>query len=95
MYILDKQHRGKDIPFLCIVTKMNSLLMKLFKRILSISNSQKCNFLDRYKYCFGEISTLPKVQHITINQKITPVVTPARTTPISLIDKLKIEFERM
>ena len=44
---------------------------------------------------FGEISTLPLVQHITINQKITPVATPARTTPIVVIDKLKIELERM
>ena len=44
---------------------------------------------------FGEISTLPIVQHITINQKITPVATPARKTPIAVIDKLKMEFERM
>ena len=41
--------------------------LNLIKTILSISNSQKRNFLDEYKDCFGEIGTLPKVHHITTN----------------------------
>ena len=62
---------------------------------MSISNSQKRNFLNEYRECFGEVGTLPKVHHITINQNIKSVVTPARKIPIALLDKLKLELERM
>ena len=101
---LDIHHRGKNVPLLFIVADTNSLpiiglnsskQLNLIKRILSISNSQKRNFLNEYKDCFGEIGTLPKVHHITIDQNITPVVTPAREIPIVLLDKLKLELERM
>ena len=101
---LDIHHRGKNVPLLFIVVDTNSLpiirlnsskQLNLIKRILSISNSQKRNFLNEYKDCFGEIGTLPKVHHITIDQNIIPVVTPARKIPIALLDKLKLELERM
>ena len=62
---------------------------------MSISNFQKRNFLNESKDCFGEIGTLPKVHHITIDQNITPVVTPAWKIPIALLDKLKLELEGM
>ena len=62
---------------------------------MSISLSQKSNFLNEYKDCFGEISTLLKVHYITINQNITPFVIPARKSPIALLDKLKLELEKM
>ena len=93
-----------NVPLLFIVADTNSLSiiglnsskqLNLIKRILPISNSQKVNFLNEYKDCFDEISTLPKVHHITIDQNITPAVTPARKIPIAFLDKLKLELERM
>ena len=93
---VDIQHRGKNVPLLFIVADTNSLTilglnsskqLNLITRMLSIANSQKCNFLSEYKDCFGEIGTLPKVHHITIHQNITPVVTPAKKNPIVLLDK--------
>ena len=101
---LDIHHRGKNVPLLFIVADTNSLpiiglnsskQLNLVKRILCISISQKRNFLNEYKDCFGEIGTLPKVHHITIDQNITPVVTLARKISIALLDKLKLELERM
>ena len=101
---LDIHHRGKNVPLLFIVADTNSLpiigmnsrkQLNLNKRILSISNFQKQNFLNEYKDCFGEIGTLCKVHHITIDQNITPAVTPARNIPIALLDKLKLELKRM
>ena len=35
------------------------------------------------------------MHHITTDQNITPVVTPTRKLPIALLDKLKLELERM
>ena len=36
------------------------------------------------------IHLVPKVHHITINQNITPVITPARKIPTALLDELKL-----
>ena len=97
---LDIQHCGKNVPLLFIVADTNSLPIirlnsskrfNLINRILSIFNSQKRNFLNVYKECFGEIGTLPKIHRITIDQNIALVVTPA----IALLDKVKLELERM
>ena len=101
---LDIHHRGKNVPLLFIVAETNSPpiielnsseQLNLINRILSIYNSQKRNFLNEYKDCFGEIGTLPNVHHITIDQNITPAVTPTRKFSIALLDKLKLELERM
>ena len=59
---LDIHHRGKNAPLLFIVADTNSppiiglnssKQLNLIKRILPISNSQKRNFLNKYKDCFG------------------------------------------
>ena len=101
---LDIQHRCKNVSLLFIIADANSppviglnssKQLNLIKRILSISNSQKRNFLNKYKDCFGEIGTLHKVHHITIDQNITLFVTLARKIPIALLCKLKLELERM
>ena len=84
---LDIQHRGKNVRLLFIVADTNSLAiirlnsskqLNIIKKILSISGSPKRNFLNEYKDCFGETSGLPKVHHITVNQNISPEVTPPR-----------------
>ena len=51
--------------------------------------------MNEYKDSFSEIGTLPKVHHITIDQNVIPVVTPARKIPTALLDKLKLELEIM
>ena len=95
-WTLDIQHRGKNVPLLFIVADTNYLpiiglnlskRLNLTHRILSIFNSQKRNFLNECKDCFLEIGTLPKIDHITIDQNIAFVVTPA----IALLDKVKCE----
>ena len=72
----------KNVPLLFIIAGTNSppiielnssKQLNHIKRILSTSNSQKRNFLDEYKNCFGEISTILKVQHNNIDQTIIPV----------------------
>ena len=101
---LDIQHCGKNVLFLFVVAETNSppiirlkssKQLNLIKRILSISNAQKRNFLNKYKDYLGEIGTLPKVYQITVDQNITLVVIAASKTPITLPDKLKLEIERM
>ena len=97
---LDIQHRGKNDHLLFIVADTNSLpiirlnsskRLNLINRILSIFNSQKRNFLNVYKECFGEIGTLPEIHRITIDQNIALAVTPA----VALLDKVKLELETM
>ena len=63
--------------------------LNLIKKILSISNSQKRNFLNECKDCCDEIVTLPKTHHVTIDQNITSVVTTVRKISIALVNKLK------
>ena len=101
---LDIQHCCNNVPLLCIVAYTNfSPIIGLnsrkqlnpIERILSISNSQKRNFLNEYKDYFVEIGTLPKFYHITIDQNIIPVVTLATKDPLALLDKPKLELERM
>lgn len=84
-----------ETNYLPIIRLNWSKQLNLIKRIIPISNPQKRNFFNGYKHCFGEIRTLPKVHHITINQNITPAATPARKIPIALLDKLKLELQRM
>ena len=98
---LEIQHCSKNVPLLFVLADKNSPPTKglnsgkplnLIKKILSISNSQKCNFLNEYKNCLWEIGTLPKFHNITIDQNITPVLNFARRIPIFLLDKLKLEL---
>ena len=75
---------------LFIVADTNYLRIDLIQIILSVSNSQKHNFLYEFKVCFGE-----KVHYITIDQNLTSFITPAGKILIALLDKVKLELEIM
>ena len=60
-----------DTNYLPITGLNSSKQLNLIKKILSISSSQRCYFLNEYKDCFGEIGTLPKLCHLTNDQNNT------------------------
>lgn len=51
--------------------------------------------IHKYEDVFGEIGCLQGEHHISINPEAKPIVHPFRKIPISLLDKLKAELERM
>ena len=53
------------------------------------------NYVKEYNDCFGDIGTLPKIHHITVDPNITPVIHAARKVPLALQGKLKAELDRM
>lgn len=86
----DNQYHSKNALLLFIVADTNYLRIDLIQIILSVSNSQKHNFLYEFKVCFGE-----KVHYITIDQNLTSFITPAGKILIALLDKVKLELEIM
>ena len=50
---------------------------------------------DEFEDCFGEIGTLPKTHHMTIDENIKPVIHAARRVPFALKDRLKSVLDRM
>ncbi len=51
--------------------------------------------MEQYEDVFGEIGCLQGEHHISINSDVKPVIHPPRKIPISMLDKLKAELERM
>ena len=51
--------------------------------------------MEQYEDVFGEIGCLQGEHHISINSDVKPVIQPPRKIPISMLDKLKAELERM
>ncbi|CAB4011200.1 Hypothetical predicted protein [Paramuricea clavata] len=53
------------------------------------------NLMPEYKDVFGEIGCLQGEYHIITDPEVKPVIHPPRIIPISMMDKLKAELERM
>ena len=89
--ILRVQHIGKIIPLLFIVADIDSppilglrssQKLNLIQRIMKITSSSERehpNFLDEFHDCFGDIGTLPKIHHITVDKSVDLVVHSARS----------------
>ncbi len=64
------------------------------QRIWAVNTSEP-NLMEQYEDVFGEIGCLQGEHHISINSDVKPVIHPPRKIPISMLDKLKAELERM
>ena len=89
---------GKNIPLLFILADTNSppILglescekLNLVNRIMKITCDD--DFINEFNNCFGELGTLPKIHHITINPNAIPIIHSARKVPIAL----HFELDRM
>ena len=68
--------------------------MNLVARVMHMKQGDHSLF-DEFEDCFGEIGTLPKTHHMTIDENIKPVIHAARRVPFALKDRLKSELDRM
>ena len=96
------KRNGKNIPLLFIVSNTNSPpihglqsseKLNLINRVMAINS--ETDFKHEYSDCFGELGTLPKTHHITLNKEVPPVIHAARSVPFSIHTKLKDELSRM
>ena len=102
--IININHVGKNFPLLFIVadTDSPSILglkscekLNLISRVMEINSEFDNEIFETFNDCFGDLGTLPKTHHITINENVNPVVHAARRVPFALKDKLKSELDRM
>ncbi|XP_046856095.1 uncharacterized protein K02A2.6-like [Xenia sp. Carnegie-2017] len=100
---LDIQHNNQThaIPFVVanttsppLIGLQTSIDLNLIKRVWTI-NAKTPNFIQEYKDVFGELGCLKGEHHISIDPNVTPVVHPPRKIPLSLMEHLKAELERM
>jgi len=54
-----------------------------------VENKDSETLLHQFSDCFGEIGTLPKTHHITVDENVKPVIHVARRIPFALKDRLK------
>ena len=101
--ILRVLHKGKMVPIMFILAETDSMAilgldtcekLNLVKRILLV-NKVNPDIMQEFSGCFGEIGTLPKIDHIHVNPEVKPVVHPPRRVPVALHQKLKAELDRM
>ena len=86
-FTLDIQHQGNNIFLLFIVADTN------FFFIIGQNFSRQSNPIKSKRSIFN--SQKYNIHHITIDQNIAAIITPARKIPITLLDKLKFELEIM
>ena len=96
-------HDHVNTPTLFIIAETNSV------PIIGLSTCQKLNLVTRvmtveckysdlineYSDCFGEIGSLSKLHHLTVDSTFTPVIQAPRKIPFALRNKLKVELDRM
>ena len=68
--------------------------LNLIKHVWAV-NANVPDFIQDYKHIFGELGCFKGDYHINIDPNATPVIHPPHKIPISLIEKLKVELERM
>lgn len=92
--IVTVTHRGKStaVPILGLKT---SASLRLIERIISVENVKVLAYVSQNADCFGELGTLPKMHHITIDQAVKPVEHAPRRIAIVIKDKLKTTLDKM
>ena len=53
------------------------------------------NLVNEFSDCFGEIGSLSKLHHLTIEPNCQPVIQAPRKIPFALRDRLEIDLDRM
>ena len=100
---LDIHHNNtiQSVPFIVADTISPPLLglqtcvdLNLIKHVWAV-NANAPDFIQDYKHIFGELGCFKGDYHINIDPNATPVIHPPHKIPISLIEKLKVELERM
>ena len=92
----------QEYKVLFIVAEMDSV------PLVGLNTCKKLNLINRltvdceysslineYSDCFGEIGSLSKVHHLTIDGNFSPVIQAPRKVPFALREKLKDELDRM
>ena len=101
--IVSLRNRNQDYKVLFIVAEMDSVpllglntckKLSLINRVMTV-DCQYSNLIHEYTDCFGEIGSLSKVHHLTIDGNSSPVIQAPRQVPFALREKLKEELDRM
>ena len=106
--IASVQHEGKVYKVLFMVVKSNTipilglnacqrlnLLQRVHMVVVDEDLSFKNEILNEFSDCFGEMGTLDTTYEIEMKDGIKPVVVPTCRVPFGLLDKLKVELDRM
>ena len=100
--IVSLRNRNQD-KVLFIVAEMDSVpllglntckKLSLINRVMTV-DCEYSNLINEYTDCFGEIGSLSKVHHLTIDGNSSPVIQAPRKVPFTLREKLKEELDRM
>ena len=68
--------------------------LDLINRVMTV-DCEYSSLINEYSDCFGEIGSLSKVHHLTIDGNFPPVIQAPRKVPFALHEKLKDELNRM
>ena len=68
--------------------------LNLINRVMTV-DCEYSSLINEYSDCFGEIGSLSKVHHLTIDGNFSPVIQAPRKVPFALREKLKDELDRM
>ena len=102
--IVTVTHGGESTSVSCVVAEIEavpilglktSASLRLIERVMSVENVKVPAYVSEYADCFGELGTLPKKHHITIDRSVKPVVHAPRRIPIVIKDKLKTTIDKM
>ena len=81
----------RSTPILGLKTSSN---LNFVKRVMKVDIHAQ-DYFESYGDCFGELGTLPGVHHIVTDPNVPPVVNTPRRIPISMMDPLKRELQRV
>ena len=93
----------QEYKVLFIVAEMDSVplvglntckKLNLINRVMTV-DCEYSSLINEYSDCFGEIGSLSKVHHLTIDGNFSPVIQAPRKVPFALREKLKDELNRM
>ena len=99
--IIENKNEKYKVPFIVTDTQSPPLIglhtcqkLNIIKRVWAISTTEP-NLIEQYEGIFDEIGYLKGEHHISMDPAVKPVVHPPRKIPISMLEKLKAELERM
>ena len=90
--IVSLRNRNQDYKVLFIVAEMDSVpllglntckKLSLINRVMTV-DCQYSNLIHEYTNCFGEIGSLSKVHHLTIDGNSSPVTQAPKKVPFAL-----------
>ena len=101
--IITLKNRYQEYKVLFILAEMDSVpliglntckKLDLINRVMTV-DCEYSSLINEYSDCFGEIGSLSKVHHLTIDGNFPPVIQAPRKVPFALHEKLKDELNRM